>query len=578
MKFSTCLLVLLSLIAGGIALPAVATAADKRVIIGFRQAPGPAETAAVFTRKGKIGRRFKHVRAMTASLPEEEIAKLKNNPLVAYVQEDARIQMIDPLPAEYQQSWGVSRIGGAVAHTAGQLGTGVKIAILDTGIDYTHPELSSAFRAGTSFVQDLAGGIINPDGLDDNGHGTHVAGIIAAAINQSGTLGVAPQAGLFAAKVLGGDGFGLESWIVEGVNWAIEQDVDIINLSLALTSGSPALEAASQAAWDAGILLVAAAGNSGGAVAFPAAYETVIAVGATDACDAKAVFSNFGPELELTAPGTAIVSTILGGEYRAISGTSQAAPHVAGVAALIMANGITDLNSNGLVNDEVRQKLQETSQDLGDAGKDTLFGYGLVDAAAAVGLVNTPPANLCTDPTVPPVVDPPTGPIPVADIHLLRQSRHKEDDAQQALLSGGSYTITVLNNHLTNLKLDVYQNNTLVPRLSGTLTFSRKTARGVVLTMDASAGPYQLVFTPSGKFGSSATLLFNTAGQQRSGSGLPNRKHKSLTSAQGAAPQQQGSLRSPQATGSVRPQTRMAEEAGGVKSVRTINRKGRHLP
>lgn len=520
MKVFTLLVTLFSLVVSGLALPAAATAADKRVIIGFRQAPGAAEAASVSSRKGKINRKFKHLRAMTATLPEEEIAKLKNNPLVAYVQEDARIQMIDPLPAEYQQSWGVSRIGGAIAHNAGHLGTGAKIAILDTGVDYTHPELSSAFRAGTSFVQDLNGSIINPDGLDDNGHGTHVAGIVAAAINQEGTLGVAPAAGLYAAKVLDGAGFGLESWILAGINWAIEQDVDIINLSLALTAGSPALEAASKAAWDAGILLVAAAGNAGGAVAFPAAYDTVIAVGATDSCDGKTNFSNFGPQVELTAPGTAILSSYKNGAYLSISGTSQAAPHVAGVAALLIASQtVTDLNGNGAINDEVRQTLVDSAQDLGAAGKDNLFGYGLVNAAAAVGLTNTPQADFCTQ----------NGPLPVADILLLRQSRHAEDDAQQAILNGGKYAITILNNGLRKLTVQVYKENSLVPELSGTLTFNRKTARGVTLNFDASTGPYQVVFTPTGKFGSSATLLFNASAEQ-----LPagvqgiNRKHKRL--------------------------------------------------
>lgn len=522
MKFFTLLVTLLSLVASGLVLPAAATAADKRVIIGFRQAPGAAETAAVSSRKGKINRKFKHLRAVTANLPEEEIAKLKNNPLVAYIQEDVRLQMITPLAAEYQESWGVSRIGSAVAHDAAILGTGVKIAILDTGIDYNHPELSPAFQIGTSFVEGLDG-IINPDGKDDNGHGTHVAGIIAAARNGTGTVGVAPQASLYAVKVLDGAGFGTVGWILAGIEWAIEQQVDIINMSLALTAdapGLPALEAACQTAWDAGILLVAAAGNSGGgAVRFPAAFDTVVAVGATDSCDLKSPFSDLGPQLELAAPGTAILSTVLDGGYRSISGTSQAAPHVAGVAALIIANGVVDLNANGAINDEVRQKLRETALDLGTAGRDTAFGYGLVDAAAAVGLVNSPQINNCSDPIT-----------PVADIFLLRQSRHAEDDAQQATLNGGKYAITVLNNGLRKLTVEVYKANTLVPELSGTLTFNRKTARGVTLNFDASTGPYQLVFTPTGKFGSSATLLFNASPDRLPavGKGI-NRKHKHLT-------------------------------------------------
>ena len=527
MKFFTLFVTILSLVASGLVLPAAATAADKRVIIGFHQAPGAVEAAAVSSRKGKINRKFKHLRAMTASLPEEEIAKLKNNPLVAYVQEDVRVQMIAPLAAaEYQESWGVSRIGSAVAHDASILGTGVKIAILDTGIDASHPELSPAFKGGISFVQDANGVVSNPDPVDDtsSGHGTHVAGIIAAARNGTGTVGVAPQAHIYAVKVLAGDGFGMVSWVLAGIDWAIEQQVSIINMSLALDTGNPALEAACQKAWDAGILLVAAAGNSGGgAVKFPAAYDTVVAVGATDSCDNLWTFSDLGPEVELTAPGTAILSTVPGGGYRAISGTSQAAPHVAGAAALLIAAGVADLNSNGAINDEIRQKLRETARDLGPAGQDSSFGFGLVDAAAAVGLVNIPPTNDCSGP-----VDP-IGVLPVGDIVVSRQSRQSADDAQQAILNGGKYAITILNNGLRKLTVEVYKANTLVPELSGSLAFNRKTARGVTLHFDASSGPYQVVFTPTGKFGSSATLLFNASAER-----LPavvqgiNRKHKRL--------------------------------------------------
>lgn len=504
MKLITCLVTFLSLIGTGLALPAATVAADKRVIIGFRQTPGKVEAAAVSSRRGKINRKFKHLRAMTASLPEEEIAKLKNNPLVAYVQEDVLIQMIDPLPAEYLESWGVSRIGSAIAHDASILGAGVKIAILDTGIDYDHPELNPVFQSGISFVQDENGVVTSPDPMDDSssGHGTHVAGIIASAMDGTGIVGVAPQAQIYAVKVLDGSGFGMVSWILSGIDWAIEQQVNIINMSLALSADSPglaALEEACQTAWDAGILLVAAAGNTGGgAVTFPAGYDTVIAVGATDPCDSKSTFSAIGPEVELTAPGTAIPSTLPGGGYGPISGTSQAAPHVAGAAALVISAGMADLNSNGFINDEVRQKLRETAQDLGATGQDSSFGSGLVDAAGAVGLANIPPTNNCSGPVS-----------PVADILLSRQSRHSGDDAQQATLNGGKYAITLINNGLTRVTVEVYKANTFVPELSGTLTFNRKTVRGVTLNFDATTGPYQLVFTPTGKFGSSATLLFN---------------------------------------------------------------------
>lgn len=573
MKLFTCLFALLCLLTGGIALPSAADAADKRIIIGFRQAPGVAEAAAVTTRKGKIGRKFEHLRAMTATLSDAEITKLKNDPLVAYVQEDAVIQAIAPLAAEYQQSWGVSRIGGAVAHCAGHLGTGAKVAILDTGVDFNHPELRHAFGAGTSFVQDLNGGFINPNGEDDNGHGTHVAGIIAAVSNQTGAVGVAPQATLYAAKVLDGGGIGLESWIVAGINWAIGQKVHIINMSLGIPD-SPALRDACQAAWDAGILLVASSGNSitpvAGPVVFPAAYDTVIAVGATDLTDLKASFSNFGPEMELSAPGTAIVSTYLNGGYSSIAGTSQAAPHVAGVAALLIGSQtITDQNNNSRINDELRQKLTDNAQDLGAPGRDESFGFGMVDAAAALGL---DPTLLCVD-----VTDPSTGPLPVADMLLERQSRHAEDDAKQAILSGGRYTITVRNNQLKSLQINVLKNGLQVDELSGTLTFNRKNARGVTISFDASAGPYQIVFIPKGKFGSSATLSFGTAESQALGEAPTTRKQRRLAGTGDTNSLQGGSTRKA-ATVSTTTQPASLSPAASSAVAQGNNRKYRRLP
>ena len=210
---------------------------------------------------------------------------------------------------------------------------------------------------------------------DDNGHGTHVAGTIAAVDNTVGVVGVAPQASLLAAKVLNRQGSGYLSDVIAGIDYCVQNGAKVVSMSLGSSSDVQALHNAVDAAYADGVLLVAAAGNDyGGAVSYPAAYDSVVAVSATDSNNNLASFSNVGPEVELAAPGVSILSTYKDGGYATLSGTSMATPHVSGVAALaIQANPL-------MSNVEVRALLQNTADDLGAVGKDNLFGYGLVDA------------------------------------------------------------------------------------------------------------------------------------------------------------------------------------------------------
>lgn len=231
--------------------------------------------------------------------------------------------------------------------------------------------------------------IINPrkSSDDDNGHGTHVAGIIAAADNSVGVVGTAPKAWLYAVKVLDRQGSGFVSDIIDGLQWSIANGMQVVNMSFGTSTDVPSLHEAISAAYKAGLVLVAAAGNSGpqdDTVLYPAKYEEVIAVSATDDADSLADWSSRGPEVELAAPGVNIYSTFRGGAYLALSGTSMASPHVAGAAALIIASGIGDDNGNGRINDEVRIRLNSTADDLGISGRDNLYGFGLVDADEAV--------------------------------------------------------------------------------------------------------------------------------------------------------------------------------------------------
>lgn len=251
----------------------------------------------------------------------------------------------------------------------GVMGEGVEVALLDTGIDLKHPDLKANVLGGI----DLINGDEDPQ--DDNGHGTGVAGVLAAAENGQGLVGVAPKASLWAIKILRHDEQGSISDLIRGIEWAVERGAEIINMSLGTEEDNPALHEAIRAAYRAGVLLIAAAGNKGDRVLFPAAYPEVIAVAATDENDRRAWFSNMGPEVELTAPGADLVTTGLKGGYQIRSGTSFAAPHVSGVAALVYSTGLGDARA-------VRQRLAETAEDLGLAI--TAQGYGLVDAERAV--------------------------------------------------------------------------------------------------------------------------------------------------------------------------------------------------
>jgi hypothetical protein len=371
-----------------------------KVLIGFKEKPGAAEQAMVRGVGGKIKYTYNLIPAIAASVPEVAIEALKKNPNVTNIELDSMVYALD---TELDNSWGVKRIGAGNVHDPLVLisnGFGVKVSIIDTGIDYTHPDLDSNYKGGWDFVNS------DDDPMDDNGHGTHVAGIIAAEDNDEGVVGVAPEAELYALKVLDATGSGLVSDVILAIQWATDPDgkpktddsMDIINMSLG-GGANYWLEAACLLAYcQDRLILVAAAGNSGNPggggdnVEYPAAYDSVIAVAATDQSDERARWSSTGSELELAAPGVGIYSTYIGGDYATMSGTSMASPHVAGTAALVWAA------NPGWSNDAVRTELQDTADDLGEAGWDSKYGWGLVDADEAAGVENEPPTVSITIP------------------------------------------------------------------------------------------------------------------------------------------------------------------------------------
>ncbi|MBI4022953.1 S8 family peptidase [Candidatus Berkelbacteria bacterium] len=259
---------------------------------------------------------------------------------------------------------------------------GVRVAVIDTGIDLDHPDLQGSIAGGTNIVDPRR------SADDDAGHGSHVAGIIAAGHNAIGVVGVAPRASLYAVKVLDRRGRGYLSDVIAGLEWAIAQDIDVINLSLGTSVDIPLLHEAVQDARAAGILVVAAAGNDGGAVSYPAAYDEVMAVGMTDDRNEVSRYSARGAALDLVAPGVKVESTYQRGRYKRMTGTSMAAPHVTGLAALLIAQRTAcDTNGSGTCDPtEVQRRLENTATDLAPAGRDDVAGYGLINARAALGL------------------------------------------------------------------------------------------------------------------------------------------------------------------------------------------------
>jgi subtilisin family serine protease len=300
----------------------------------------------------------------------------------------------DPKPKEPQPSeelpWGIDRIDADLAWGSYN-GSGVNIAIIDTGIDKDHQDLLSNLAGGINFIGKGPSWNRKIDPTkwdDDNGHGTHVAGIAAAVDNDIGVIGVATGARLWAVKVLDNAGSGYLSDVIDGIYWAADNGMEVINLSLGIDKETldqypndrQALQdAVDYAYYSKGVVVVAAAGNEGvgeDTVIYPARFDSVIAVAATDNNDDRASFSSTGPTVELAAPGVNIYSTWNDGYYNSISGTSMAAPHVAGTAALVISSGAIDASN-------VRSILQLTADDLGEADKDSLFGHGLVDAEEA---------------------------------------------------------------------------------------------------------------------------------------------------------------------------------------------------
>lgn len=337
------------------------------------------------------------------------LAALRNDPAVLSVEADVLTELSDISPSSSPRAaarvravadavadvvpWGVARVGAQLAWGSGLTGAGVKVGIIDSGIDPSHADLTVV--GGYDFTTQSGLSSAWADNVAScSGHGTHVAGTVAARQNDAGLIGVAPGAQLYALKVFEhivlptNPAGSCASWAsnqIAALNWAVANGLKVVNLSIASGTALTAYQDAVNQAAAAGVVVVAAAGNnSGGPITYPAAYDNVMAVGAVTTGDVVAYFSNAGPQMWVTAPGTSILSTAPGGGTATRSGTSMAAPHVAGVAALHLQQ------NPGWTPAQVRTAIGNGALDLGTAGRDHATGWGLVRAPIGSG----PPPTL----------------------------------------------------------------------------------------------------------------------------------------------------------------------------------------
>lgn len=358
--------------------------AKKYKIVGFKDKITAKESESILENHGIKIKKYLPLANACLCLVDEKTTSFKSlaaDTEVEFIEDDymAQIQVIPSTSGAYlykikSQSipWGINKIEAPGVWKRCN-GEGIKVGIIDTGIDRSHPDLKDN-------IKEAYGVMDSKKTDDDNGHGTHVAGTIAALDNNIGVVGVAPKAEIFSVKAFDEKGRGQVSDIIDALNWCVEEQVHVINMSFGFNIKSRALERAIRAANKHNIIMVAAAGNSGGndSVLYPAKYPQVIAVAASDENDKAADFSSCGPEVNIIAPGVDIPSTYKGQGYKPLSGTSMACPHVAGACALLMS--VSGSNA-----ENARSVILNTAKDIG-LPKETQ-GAGLVKVSAAVSSI-----------------------------------------------------------------------------------------------------------------------------------------------------------------------------------------------
>ncbi|MCA0972109.1 S8 family peptidase [Halobacillus litoralis] len=312
------------------------------------------------------------VKVLKVGNVEAVVKALNKNPNVEYAEPnyifEAAFTPNDTYYSGYQ--YGPQNTSTPAAWDITQGSSSQEIAIIDSGVDYNHPDLDGKTILGYDFVDN------DYDPMDLNSHGTHVAGTAAAETNNgAGVAGMAPDTKILAVRALNAQGNGSLNDIADAIRYSADTGAEVINLSLGCNCDTQTLENAVDYAWSKGSVVIAAAGNDGVSTTFePASYANAIAVGAVDSSNNVASFSNFGTWVDVTAPGVSIASTVPNGGYAYKSGTSMAAPHVAGLAGL--------LASQGRSNSDIRSAIEQTADPISGTGY--YFEHGVINSLDAV--------------------------------------------------------------------------------------------------------------------------------------------------------------------------------------------------
>ena len=383
----------------GVAPPVVGSDGEivpGEVVVQFRDGARGREVAAgrglaVVAELGRPGKGVPSLVSTQGRPVDQVLAELRADPAVAYAEPSYRVQVVndgsvtavsvnDPMTAG-QYSLDRMRVRDAWGIETGASGL---VAVLDTGVQGNHPDLSGRVLPGYDFVND------DSNAADDNGHGTWVAGIIAANVNDGyGVAGISWSDSILPVKIMDANGTGNSSDLVAGIRWAADRGATVINMSVGGFPYSQAVQDAVNYAWNKGVVLVGAAGNNNREESFyPASLANVVSVSATQSNDEFSHWSSYGPAVDVSAPGSAVQTTNCiasicphpeWGSHTYISGTSFATPNVAGVVALIRARYPTYTPA------QVVSRLTSTVDDLGYAGWDNRYGLGRVNALRAVG-------------------------------------------------------------------------------------------------------------------------------------------------------------------------------------------------
>lgn len=386
-QFSLCLSALCIFLAGmGVSAQASVSSNSGVILVKFK--PGTdtvSERAAVAQAGGseiasipQLG--IKKVTIPKGSTVDEELARYKRDPRVEYAEQPHVYKaLMTPNDPYLANQWNLAKISAQNGwnYTIGN--PGAMIAVIDTGVSPTHPDLAGKLTGGYNAITGTG------NYSDDNGHGTHVAGIAAAATNNNlGIAGVGWNCLVMPIKALDNTGSGYDYDIAVGIKYAADSGAKVINMSFGSLDQSYSIETAVDYAYGKGCVIVAATGNTGAAsIFYPAVLNHVISVGATNASDTRASFSNFGTGLDVVAPGTDIWSTYWdtatnSNTYTQLNGTSMASPEVAGLAALLFTQ------NPGWGPDQIATQIENTADDLGAAGPDTMYGNGRINMDKAL--------------------------------------------------------------------------------------------------------------------------------------------------------------------------------------------------